>query len=95
MVLLLLNDHTIGQHHGCFIHFCGCTSVVERLVELRFWPATPQSPKLVFTMELMDTVHAATLECHVSLLHAYNMLRSLSVIQAMVSVSCVYVIVLE
>ena len=55
-------------------------------MELHLWPATPQSPRLVFTMELLDLIHALTLECHVSLLHAYNMLRSVSVLQPMVKI---------
>ena len=48
------------------------------------WPATPEIPKLAFTMELLDIIHAIILECQVSLIHAYNMLRSISVLQPMV-----------
>lgn len=75
----------VGQHHGLFIHFCGCKSAAERLVGLNLWPATPQAPKLAFTMEMLDVIHAMTLECHVSLLHAYNMLMAFSIQQPAVS----------
>lgn len=67
-----------GYHYGVVISFCRCKSKVERLVDLHLWPATPQSPRVAFTMRLLDVVHAAMLECHVSIHHACGMLQSLS-----------------
>ena len=54
---------------------------VKRLVELHLWPATPQSPRVAFTMELLDIIHAAMLECQVFLHHASGMLQYLSALK--------------
>ena len=45
--LLSMYVHTRGH---TMVHFCHCRSVVERLVELCMWPATPVTAKLALTM---------------------------------------------
>ena len=70
-----------GYHYGVVVSFCSCKTKVERLVELHLWPATPQSPRVAFTMELLDIVHASMLECQVSLYHASGMLQYLSTLK--------------
>lgn len=71
----------IGYHYGVVVSFCRCKTKVERLIELHLWPATPQSPRFAFTMELLDIIHAAMLECQVSLHHASGMLQYLSTLK--------------
>lgn len=71
----------VGYHNGIVVSFCRCKTKVERLVELHLWPATPQSPRVAFTMELLDIIHAAMLECQVSLYHASSMLQYLSTLK--------------
>ncbi len=66
-------------------------SKVERLVELHLWPATPHSPRVAFTMDLLDLIHAAMLECQVSLHHASSMLWYLSILR---KVSFVVIIII-
>ena len=70
-----------GYHYGIVVSFCRCKTKVERLVELHLWPATPQSPRVAFTMELLDIIHASMLECQVSLHHASGMLQYLSTLK--------------
>ena len=71
----------IGYHHGITICFCKCKSMIERMVDLRLWPATPNCPQVAFDIDLLDVVHAAMVECQVSLHHACNMLWHLAVIK--------------
>ena len=72
----------IGYHYGVVVSFCRCKTKVDRLVELHLWPATPQSPRVAFTMELLDIIiHAAMLEYQVSLHHASGMLQYLSTLK--------------
>ena len=70
-----------GYHYGVVVSFCRCKTKVERLVELHLWPATPQSPRVAFTMELLNIIHASMLECQVSLYHASGMLQYLSTLK--------------
>ena len=52
------------------------------MVDLRLWPATPNSPQVAFHMDLLDIVHAAMMECQVSLHHASNMLWFLAMTES-------------
>lgn len=56
--------------------------MIERMVDLRLWPATPNCPQVAFDMDLLDVVHAAMVECQVSLHHACNMLWCLAVVKS-------------
>lgn len=78
-----------GYHSGIGISFCGCKTKIERLVELRLWPATPQSPHVAFTMDLLDIVHATMLECQASLHHISGMLQFVSTIEMVSKLPCV------
>ncbi len=51
------------------LHFmsCGCEPLPLTLFRANLWPATPHSPKLVFTFKLLDWVEALMLECQVAL----------------------------
>ena len=57
--------------------FLWCHTKLERLIQLRLWPATPISPELVFTFDLMEHVHILILECQVSLHNIAHMLSNL------------------
>ncbi len=50
--------------------------MIERMVhvDLRLWPASPTSPQVAFDMDLLDFIHAAMMECQVSIHHACNLL---------------------
>ena len=69
-----------GQHHIA-ITFCFCHNKSERLIQLRLWPATPTSPQLAFTFDLMELLHILILECQVSLHDAARMLKMFAVVQ--------------
>ena len=56
--------------------------MIERMVDLRLWPATPNSPQVAFHMDLLDVVHVAMMECQASLHHVCNMLWFLAVIKS-------------
>ena len=75
--------HCTGQHHEVSIAVCEsqCQSVLERIVELGWWPASPSRPNLVFTLDLMNTVHNLVLKCHASLLDISKFLRMTGVKQ--------------
>ena len=92
MAMDIYTDYTTlatctGYHYGVVISFCTCKGKVERLIELYLWPATPQSPRVAFTMELLDIVHAVMLECQVSLHHASGMLQYLSSLKMVSKIS--------
>ena len=69
----------LGQYHIA-VSFCDCHSKLERLIQLRLWPATPISPELVFTFDLMEHVRILILECQVSLHNIAHMLHMISII---------------
>lgn len=67
-----------GYDYGVVVSFCRCKTKVKRLVELHLWP---QSPRVAFTMKLLNIIHASMLECQVSLYHASGMLQYLSTLK--------------
>lgn len=46
---------------------CACEAISVTLARARLWPATPKSPHVAFTFDLLNLVEALMLECHVSL----------------------------
>ena len=52
-----------GLEHNVLLHCCDCEHVTVTMVRARIWPASPQYPRLAFTM---DWVEALLLECHVA-----------------------------
>ncbi len=77
-----LCDLSLGYHHGINISFCKCKSMIERMVDLRLWPASPTSPQVAFDMDLLDFIHAAMMECQVSIHHACSLLWFLAKLKA-------------
>ena len=70
-----------GQHHGVSIAVCECQCLLEKIVELGWWPATPSRQNLVFTLDLMNIVHNLVLKCQASLLDISNFFRMTGVKQ--------------
>lgn len=83
----------VGQHH-ITIAYCSCHNKLERLIQLRLWPATPTSPKLAFTFDLMELLHILILECQVSLHDAARMLKTMAVVQQKQVLFCIICVTL-
>ena len=47
--------------------FCSCVPDAVKLVQLHYWPGTPQQPSTAFSFELLDWIEALFLECQVAL----------------------------
>ena len=41
-----------GRHHVT-VSYCMCYSKIEKLLELKLWPAIPFSPQVAFTINLI------------------------------------------
>lgn len=65
----------VGQHHGLFFTFCGCSTMAERLLACELWPATPNKPQIAFTLPLMNKIHYLVLECQIFIHDIFNFLR--------------------
>ena len=69
-----MNTILLGQYHLA-ISYCACHTKLERLIQLRLWPATPVAPQVVFMFDLMEHIHMLLLECQVSLHDIAHMLH--------------------
>ena len=58
---------TVGMELPINFKHCQCEMLPVALIRARLWPASPHSPVLCFSFELMDWVEALLLECQVAL----------------------------
>ncbi len=54
---------------------CECEALAITLARANLWPATPKSPQLAFTFELLNLIEGLMLECQVSLKDFWEALK--------------------
>ena len=67
LYVYVVHVHIIGVPRKLSVLFCPCESDAEKLVKLRYWPATPKRPSIAFSFSLLDWLEALLLECQVAL----------------------------
>ena len=69
----------LGSQRKIQFQFCSCYSeVVDTLIKLGYFTATPQHPQLAFQFQLLDLLEALLLECQVAVKYFTSALACIS-----------------
>lgn len=55
------------MHSNVNVQFCGCCPEFFQLLQFDLWGGTPTKPRTIFSIDLLELIHAVQMECQASL----------------------------
>lgn len=65
----------LGDVNDCMVEFCECEPEAIKLFKLGLWSSSSIKPTTAYSTDLLKTLQALMLECHVSVLGFSNAMR--------------------